>query len=68
MAFEVNRKKKASLNISCVQITKQTCRGLSRHRMKSQSPEIVETFCYLDDTLGVRGGAFGSIITRMRSG
>ena len=34
--------------------------------LSDQSLKIVEKF-YLDDTIGVRGGAFNSVITRIRN-
>ena len=36
--------------------------------LNSQSLEIVEKFCDLGDTIGARGNAVGSVITRIRSG
>ena len=36
-------------------------------KLNGQSPEIVEEFCYLDDTIEARGGAFDSFITRIMS-
>ena len=36
--------------------------------LNGQSLEIVENFHYLGDAIGVRGGAFDSAITEIKSG
>ena len=35
--------------------------------INGQSLEIAEYFCYVGDTIGARGGAFDSVMTRIRS-
>ena len=41
------------------------CPGIE---LNDQSPETLQKFCYLGDTIGPRESAVDSIITRMRSG
>ena len=41
----------------------EDCPGI---QLNGHSLEIVEKFCYLSDTIGARGAAFDSVITRIK--
>ena len=43
----------------------ENCPGIE---LNAQSLEMVETFCYLCDTIGARRGAFDSAKTKIKSG
>ena len=53
---------------TCVNQQTDIAEGFPGIELTGQSLEIEEKFCYLGDTVGVRGGAYDSVKTGIRNG